>query len=70
MICPKFKSQLERLALGEYIYFYFAIGCPKRCFHGGVLNVPKILFQKYCRKASEYGSIKEKLKVRSAPMIN
>jgi hypothetical protein len=46
MVCPKLNTHVykqKRYDLEEYICFYFATGGPKRCFHWGVLNVPKKL---------------------------
>jgi hypothetical protein len=46
MVYPKLNThvyKLKRYALDEYICFYFATGGPKRCFHLGVLNVPKTI---------------------------
>ncbi len=46
MICPKFNShvyKLKRYVVGKYICFSFATRDPKRCFHWGVINIPKKL---------------------------
>jgi hypothetical protein len=46
MVCPKFNPhvyKLKKVDHRKHIWFYFAIGGPKRCIYWGIPNVPKKL---------------------------
>jgi hypothetical protein len=64
MVCTKFNSHVYKL-LGNDIISILQLGVWKRCFHWGVLNVPK----KNVDGPMNYDSFKQKKeKVMSAPM--